>query len=358
MDICESGVEMDFKVSDENKEKIRMLFIPAGCILAFYVFFKYIFPLIWPLAAAASLAILLYPIVRFLHRKFKINKIIGTLLILVLLTVILGIISAIVLEKIISQITLFADNFEYYQRCVNDAVTDVCCYVENMFGMEDGCVLDIVNLGINDFISKMKNKIMQFVIGTSIPAVRSMIDVIIAAAMIIVAFFLIMKDMEKIKTGAKNSVFGREIAFVYQRSVVVFKAYIKAQFIIMIIVAVFSIIGLTCAGNKYAWLIGIGVGVLDALPLFGSGLILIPMTIIYFVMGDLVKAAIIFTAFIACYFAREFLEPKLMGDKMGVNALMTLAGIYVGYRLFGFLGMFAGALTVIFMSDIIKIIKR
>lgn len=348
---------MEFKISNENKEKIKILVIPAGCILAFYLFFKYIFPLIWPLAAAAALAILLYPIVRFLYNKFKINKMIGTIFILLLLTVLLGIVSAVIVEKLIAQITLFADNFNYYQDYVNHVVTDVCCNVEQMFGMEDGCILDIVNLGINDFITEMKNKVMRFVIGTSIPAVRSVIDVVIAAAIIIVAFFLIIKDMEKIKTGIKNSVFGKEAAFIYRRSVTVFKAYIKAQFIIMIIVAVLSVIGLTFAGNKYAWLIGISVGVLDALPLFGSGLILVPMTVLAFINGNIVRAAIIFTAFIACYFAREFLEPKLMGDKMGVNPIMTLMGIYVGYQLLGFLGMFEGILTVIFLTDIIKILN-
>ena len=53
-------------VNVAKKEKIKILVIPAGCMLVFYLFFKYIFPLIWPLAAAAALAILLYPVVRFL----------------------------------------------------------------------------------------------------------------------------------------------------------------------------------------------------------------------------------------------------------------------------------------------------
>jgi len=348
---------MEFKISDEKKEKIRILVIPAGFMLVFYLFFKYIFPLIWPLAAAAALAILLYPIVRFLHKKFKINKMIGTVFILLLLTVLVGIVSAIIVEKLIAQITLFADNFSYYQDYVNHIMTDICHNIECMFGMEDGCVIDFINTGINDFITEMKNKVMHFLIGTSIPAVRSVIDVVIAAAFIVVVFFLIMKDMEKIKSGVKNCIFGRELTFFYRRCIIVFKAYIKAQLIIMIIVAALSVFGLTLAGNRYAWLIGVSVGVLDALPLFGAGVILVPITLLAFINGNLVRAAIIFTTFIACYFAREFLEPKLMGDKMGVNPIMTLMGIYVGYKLFGFLGMFAGALTVIFLMDVVKMVK-
>lgn len=348
---------MEFKISDEKKEKIKILVIPAGCVLVFYLFFKYIFPLIWPLAAAAALAILLYPIVRFLHKKFRINKMIGTIFILLLLTVLLGIISAIIVEKLITQLTLFVDNFSYYQDSANHIVEDVCQYVEQMFGMEDGCVLDFINVEINKFITEMKNKVMQFLIGTSIPAVRSVIDVMIAAAFVVVVFFLIMKDMEKIKRNVKNSTFGTELTFFFRRSIVVFKAYIKAQFIIMIIVAALSVLGLTFAGNRYAWLIGISVGVLDALPLFGAGVILVPITLLALMNGNLIRAAIVFTTFIACYFAREFLEPKLMGDKMGVNPIMTLVGIYVGYKLFGFWGMFAGALTVIFLMDVVKMVK-
>lgn len=348
---------MEFKISDEKKEKIRILVIPAGCMLIFYLFLKYIFPLIWPLAAAAALAILLYPVVRFLHKKFRINKMIGTIFILLVLTVLLGIVSAMVIEKLIAQLTLFVDNFNFYQDSVNHVVEDVCQYVEHMFGMEDGCVLDFIHVEINEFIMEMKDKVMHFLIGTSIPAVRSVIDVMIAAAFVIVVFFLVMKDMEEIKRSVKNSTFGTELTFFYRRSMVVFKAYIKTQFIIMIIVAALSVLGLTLAGNRYAWLIGISVGVLDALPLFGAGVILVPITLLAVVNGNLVRAAVVFTTFIACYFAREFLEPKLMGDKMGVNPIMTLIGIYVGYRLFGFWGLFAGALTVIFLMDVVKMVK-
>lgn len=349
---------MEFKVSDENKNKIKLFLIPIGVILLFYLFFKYIFPLIWPLAVSAGLALLLYPLIRFLHQRLKINKMISTILILVLLTFILGLLTALVVEKLVLQIQLFADHFDYYEQCFNAAVCAVCCRVEQAFGMEDGSILTVINDGIGDFFQKINHKIMQFLIGISIPAVRSIIDVIVAAAIIIVAFFLMIKDMEKIKEGVRKSAFAKECSFFYQRCAVAFKAYIRTQLILMAIVAAVSVLGLTCAGSRYAWLIGISVGVLDALPLFGAGIILIPMTIAAVIQAKLVKAAILFTTFIACYFIREFLEPKLMGDKIGIGPLTTMAGIYVGYRLFGFPGMFAGIFTVIVLSDVLKLLKE
>ena len=262
------------------------------------------------------------------------------------------------MEKLLEQLELFVDNFSYYQAYVNNLVNHVCAKTENYFGIKTGLIRTTVNEQINGMINGMPPKVMNFLVGTSLPAVKTMVDIIVSGAVMLVLFFLLVKDMEKIQQSAKNSIFGKELGFFYHRGKVVFQAYIKAQVIIMIAVAACSIFGFTFAGNRYAWILGIAVGILDALPLFGSGIILIPATILYMIDGNFLKTAIIFTTFIICYFVREILEPKLIGEKMGVGPVATLIGIYVGYRIFGFMGMFAGALVVVVLSDIVKWCER
>lgn len=334
------------------KVKVAAEFV--GLVLAFYVFFKYIFILIWPLAVSASLALLLYPLIRFIHNKLKIKKILVTIVILAAVLSAAGFMCFLILKKIIEQINLFIANFDYYQNLCNQIVIKVCCETENLFGARRGCILEVVNEEINGMLNGMQSKMVNYVIGGSLPAVKTIADMIIGIVLVIVAFFLIVKDMEQMKEKMKNSVFGRELEFIYDRVKIVFKAYVKAQIIIMSIVAALSVAGLSLAGFDYAWIVGLAVGVLDALPLFGAGIVLVPITFYYLFTGNMLKAAIIFITFIACYFGREYLEPKLMGDKMGVGALTMLVGIYVGYQLFGFLGMFAGAFSVIFITDILK----
>ena len=71
-----------------------------------------------------------------------------------------------------------------------------------------------------------------------------MIDAVIAAAVMIVTFFLFVKDMEKIKRWAAESVIGKELRFFYQRFCLICRAYIRAQLIIMVVVAAVSVAGL------------------------------------------------------------------------------------------------------------------
>lgn len=345
---------MEGHIGQQNRKKLKYLLIPAGIILVSYLFFRYLFPLVWPLVVSMLLALMVYPLVNFFEKKIRINRMISTVLLLLLFVFLIGAGLVFVLQKLLQQVQMLADNYEYYEDCMSTAVTQVCCKVEETFGIQDGSVVTMLNDGINDFFGKINRTVMKFVLGISIPAVRSMIDAVIAAAVMIVTFFLFVKDMEKIKRWAAESVIGKELRFFYRRFCLICRAYIRAQLIIMVVVAAVSVAGLMLAGNKYAWIVGISVGVLDALPLFGAGLILIPLTIVAVIQGKLTKAAILFTAFIACYFAREFLEPKLMGEKTGVGALPALAGIYVGYRLFGFIGMFAGIFTVMVLFDIMK----
>ena len=121
----------------------------------------------------------------------------------------------------------------------------------------------------------------------------------------------------------------------------------------MSLVAVICAVGLAFVGNSYYILLGVIVGILDALPLIGVGVVMIPWSIVYMFMGEYLKAATMFTIFIICYLLREFLEPKLMGQKIGMSPIASLISIYVGYRLFGIIGMVAGPFVYVLVREIV-----
>ena len=80
---------------------------------------------------------------------------------------------------------------------------------------------------------------------------------------------------------------------------------------------------------------------------------MVPWSIVYIFTGHYLNAAIMLTLFIVCYFVREFLEPKLMGQSIGMSPIASLISIYVGYQLFGFLGMIAGPLVYVLVREVI-----
>ena len=73
-------------------------------------------------------------------------------------------------------------------------------------------------------------------------------------------------------------------------------------------------------------------------------------------MKNFKQAVFIFLLYIVCYYTRQFLEPKLMGDKLGISPVMMLASIYVGMLLFGIVGVFTGPVAYVLIKEIAGII--
>ena len=92
--------------------------------------------------------------------------------------------------------------------------------------------------------------------------------------------------------------------------------------------------------NSYIYLIALGICIFDILPVAGSGGILIPWAIVSLIMGNTAQAIGLIVIYVIITVIRQYIEPKIVGDSLGVNPLITLAGLYFGLKLFGVLGMF------------------
>ena len=103
--------------------------------------------------------------------------------------------------------------------------------------------------------------------------------------------------------------------------------------------------------RAYSILAGIGIGLLDALPIFGTGTVLIPWAIGACLRGKWLRGLVIFGLYVICYFVRQILEAKLMGDKVGLSPLETLISMYVGLQLFGILGVLLGPVGVLVVKE-------
>lgn len=349
------------KFIDEYGRKLWVLVFVSSLLLVSFLFLKYMLPILWPFIVGLLLAIIIKPIVMFLKKYFHINKMIGTTLVLIIITAVLVILSGWLVRGILAQVSALLENMDMYMDKADDYLCDICNSVGDAVGMEGDSLFRTVSENIDNFMCDMEAKITSVIMGTSIPAIVAIIDFIIGIALVIVSLFLFIKDTDKIRGYLEGCYFGREIRFVFSRTLNTGKAYIKAQIIIMTVVAAECVAGFMILGNKYALLVGIVIGVLDALPLFGVGTVLIPWTIIYIAAGNFIKAATIFTVFMVCYFTREFMEPKLIGNKIGVHPVMMLISIYVGYKLLGFTGMFLSPVVYILVRDatviFIKFIK-
>ena len=132
-------------------------------------------------------------------------------------------------------------------------------------------------------------------------------------------------------------------------------AYIKTQTILILLVSTVCSLGLFLLGNPYALLFGVAIGIFDAFPVLGSGLILIPWAAISFLKGDAFAGAVLLTLYGLCQFFREYLEPKLLGGKMGIRPIHSLMSVFIGYELFGIVGLFLGPFGLVLIKCLWRI---
>ena len=133
--------------------------------------------------------------------------------------------------------------------------------------------------------------------------------------------------------------------------------YLKAQFILIMVSFIISLIGLyifSAIGMKvsYPLLTAIGIAVVDALPIFGSGTVMVPWAVISACTGDITLGISILVLWIIMSIVRQIIEPKIVSRQIGIHPIFTLIAMYTGFRFIGFLGMFVGPIVLIILKEI------
>ena len=113
--------------------------------------------------------------------------------------------------------------------------------------------------------------------------------------------------------------------------------------------------GLFLMGNSYFLILGPAIGLMDALPVFGAGAVLIPWFLLSFLQGRWGRGLILLGMYLICYFSRQFAEAKLMGGQVGLTALETLFSMYVGLKLFGIAGFLLGPIGLLIIEDLLRL---
>ena len=124
--------------------------------------------------------------------------------------------------------------------------------------------------------------------------------------------------------------------------------WLLAQAKLMGVTFVILVLGFVLLRIRYALLWALGVCLVDAFPILGTGTILLPWSLLQFLQGDSPRAIGLLGIYTAVTLTRSILEPKLIGRHLGLDPLATLVVLYAGYKLWGIAGMLlAPMLTVI-----------
>ena len=115
--------------------------------------------------------------------------------------------------------------------------------------------------------------------------------------------------------------------------------YFKAQFKIMIVVGVILFIGFEIMQVNYSALLAILIAFLDFLPVFGTGTAIWPWAVYKVLSGDYKMTIMLLVLYGVTQLVRQLIQPKLVGDGLGMQPLVALVLLFVGYKVGSLLGM-------------------
>ena len=329
------------------QEKYIRCYKLLGTGVVVYFLFKKILPLFVPFLIAWALAGLVAPLVRFLHEKLRIPRAVGGSVSLFVCISLLGTGIFWLVRLLMEQVTAFAANYEAYEQMVAGYAQTICGYCDRTFRVEEGSTYTMLENGISKITVSVQEEFLPVLTKKSFQVAATFFAATAGVLVTIIAAVLWIKDSEEYKEIYKKSIFYEEIHRIMERLSKTGVAYLKTQGILFLLVTVCCSVGLCLIKNEYALLFGLLIAILDAFPVLGSGIFLVPWALISLLSGEILRAAILITTYVCCLLIREVLEPKLLGDKIGLKPIVMLMSIYVGIQLFGVFGFLLGPFGLI-----------
>lgn len=343
--------------------KQRKACLSAAVTAAVYLSFRFLLPLVLPFLLSYLIALFLRPSAVWLERRLRVScfgkkyalpiGIIGAVQ-LFLLIIVLSIVFYFGGLCFFREAKELAEKIPEGLRMLDEKLTQLCRMTEEFCHLEpDSLVLQMRGL-LKETAVNVKGALMPDLFFHSISVFALTLKAAVFLVVFVIAVILSLQEMDELRSRRSRSLFHREFFLLGRRLCLTGSAWLRTQLVILSGTICFCIFALFLMGNSYAILAGVGIGLLDALPIFGVGTVLLPWSAVLCLKHQWKRAAGILILDLICYFFREFMEAKLMGKKVGLSALETLISIYVGLKLFGALGFLLGPIGLLMIRDFVE----
>lgn len=326
------------------KVLVSLVFSLTATVLFIYVGIKAIFYFM-PFVIGWILSVIAGPLVTFLEKKLKIMKRLGSAITIILvLALCIGLIYLII-SQIWEEISVLIRNFPSMYHDLERGLSQIGTQGNTLFErfpeqIQNSWATLMNNL--DDTASSLIGRIGEPTIEVAGNVAKRIPSVLIGTIVAFVSAYFFIADKENLGEWVKKVVpksITSRLLLVGENLKYAMGGYFKAQFKIMGIVFAILLVGFTLMQIRFSILLAIAIAFLDFLPFFGTGTALIPWAIYKFLVGDYKMVATLVILYGVTQLVRQLIQPKLVGDSMGLNPLYTLFLLYLGYRVGSVLGM-------------------
>lgn len=323
------------------KRLLTVLALLAAAALAV----KYILPTAMPFLLGALVAVLAEPGVRTTQRRLGLSRGwaagIGVTVTLLFLVGFLCVVSAFLLKEMMRLAASLPD----LEHTAKDGIGLLKTWLTDLsYTAPDGLqpvltrAVDGVFSGSNLLMDQAVTKIPAFLSGmlSGVP------DSALKVGTGLLASFMISARLPKLKTALARQVpdaWKEQYLPALTRTKKALGGWLKAQGTLSLLTYGIVSVGFLILGIPYGFFWALLVALIDAVPMLGTGIVLLPWALISLLRQQPLQAVGLLLTFGAATLTRTTLEPKLVGKQLGLDPLLTLIALYTGYRLWGFWGL-------------------
>ena len=323
-----------------------------------FLSFKLFFGPLLPFLLAGALVLSLQPLVNLLHRKFKIKRnpvsvalVLTVYIIAIGITVWLARMLYIQLTDILSSLPTY---FDTATAKLNAIIHRIGSTVGDFSDIGNGWLKDIPTAALKSAVTKLGTAATE--VATKFAA--GIPSFLLSVAVMIIASVYIAKDYTAFANYIHSIVPEKIIVkYVNIKNTVLNKiAKLLKGYLLIITVTFFELfIGLSVLNIKYALIIAFATALIDILPVLGSGTVLVPWAVLGALSGNPERAIGLAILYILITTIRNVIEPKIIGAKLGIHPVFTLAIMFLGLKLFSAIGVFLAPIIAIAIKSILEL---
>lgn len=336
------------------KRLVLFLVLIIGMFFAFKLAVFYM-----PFLIAFIISLLVEPIIKFVAKHSKFTRKTSAIIVLVIVSIVIvglltwGIISIIsessnLLQGLNGSIEKLYAKFQELTKSIDF----------NKIKLPEE-FMNIVNNSSQDFLSTVSTWIRN-TLNSLLQTITSLPKVFIYIGVTIVATYFICTDKLYILDQIEHHLprtWVKRLMMHLREVVSSLGCYLKAEAILVLISFVITIVGLFIMrfmglNVRYPLLAGIAIGFVDALPILGSGTVLIPWAVISATDGDINLAISLLVLLAIISIVKQLIEPKVVSKQIGIHPIFTLIAMYTGYKVIGVMGLLLGPIILIILKNV------
>lgn len=333
------------KSSRKYFKALTNLGVAVAILLVVILLLPRLLVLFMPFVLAGIISMIASPLVRFFEEKIKLKRKWASafviIVVIALVVLVLYLVGAKLIEEGIGLLGALPEMWDSMKA-------DLASVGESLNGIFEKLPQDtqqtIANLGdqVGQFMAGLFERIGTPTITAAGNFAKQLPSVLIGIIMCLLASYFFVADRYQIGNWIRKHTPASIMARydMVRRSILKsVGGYFKAQLKIEVWMYLLLVVGLTILRVDYALLIAVGIAFLDLLPFFGTGTVMVPWAIIKIFGGDYKMAIGLLVIWGGGQLARQIIQPKIVGDSIGMAPIPTLFLLYVGYKLGSVVGM-------------------